>query len=110
MLFFWEKGALFVREIQDLYPDPKPHINTISTMVRILEDKGLVGHEPVNKSYRYYPLVSEQQFSRDTLKGVIGKYFNNSYLGAVSSLLKEEEISVEELKSLIEEIEQIDKK
>ena len=106
MLFFWEKGPLYVKEIQDMYPEPKPHINTISTMVRILEEKGLVGHESVNKSYRYFPLVSGEEFSNSTLKGVIAKYFNNSYIGAVSSLLKDEEVSIEELKELIEQIEQ----
>ena len=105
MIFFWQKGPLFVKEIQDLYADPKPHINTISTIVRILEDKGFVGHESLGKTYRYFAIVSEEQFKNRTLKGVIQKYFNSSYLGAVSSLIQEEEISVDELKKFIEKVE-----
>lgn len=110
MRFFWDKGSLFVKEIQDFYPDPKPHINTISTMVRILEDKGMLGHESLGKTYRYYPLMDKKEFSKGTLRGIISKYFNNSYLSAVSSLVEEENISVEELRKLIDEVEKSHKK
>lgn len=105
MNFFWLHGPLFVKEIQDFYPDPKPHFNTISTMVRILEEKGFVGHESLGKSYRYHALVSREDFSKSTLKGVIKKYFESSYLEAVSSLVREEEISIEQLRELIDEVE-----
>ncbi|MDL2322808.1 BlaI/MecI/CopY family transcriptional regulator [Bacteroidales bacterium OttesenSCG-928-A17] len=105
MTFFWEKGPLFVKEIQAFYEEPQPHINTLSTMVRILEDKGMLGHESIAKSYRYYPLVDKQTFRKNTLKGVINKYFDNSYLSAVSSLVEEENISVSELRKLIDLVE-----
>ena len=104
MNFFWQNGALLVKEIQDLYSLPKPHINTISTIVRILEDKGFVGHESLGKTYRYFAIVSEEQFKNRTLKGVVKKYFNSSYLGVVS-LIQEEEISLDELKKLIDKVE-----
>jgi predicted transcriptional regulator len=105
MSMFWWKGKLFVREIQELYPEPKPHINTISTIVRILEKKGFVGHESINTSYRYFALISKKEYCNKSLKGVVSKYFNNSFLGAVSSLLEEEELSVDELKELIDKVE-----
>lgn len=60
-------------------------------------------------TYQYYAVVSRDDFKKKTLKGVISKYFNNSYLGAVSSLVKEEDISVEELKLLIREVENVNK-
>jgi BlaI family penicillinase repressor len=60
-------------------------------------------------TYQYYAVVSRDDFKKKTLKGVISKYFNNSYLGAVSSLVKEEDISVEELKQLIREVENANK-
>lgn len=59
----------------------------------------------MGNTYQYYAVVSEDDFRRRTLKGVIGKYFNNSYLSAVSSLVEEEEISLDELKQLISEVE-----
>ena len=105
MTFFWEKGPLYVKEIQAFYRDPKPHINTISTVVRILEEKGMVGHESISKTYRYHALVDKNEFSRKTLKGIIRKYFNNSGMVAISSLIQEEDISFEELRKLIDEVE-----
>lgn len=102
---FWERGPMFVREIVESWPEPKPHFNTLSTMVRALEAKGYVAHESFGSTYRYYPTVSEAEFSALSLKGVISKYFENSYLGAVSALVEEEKISVDELKELIARIE-----
>lgn len=105
MAYFWQHGALFVRELVALYPDPKPHFNTVSTMVRSLEAKGYVGHETFGNTYRYYALVDETEFRKGALSGVIRKYFENSYLRAVSALVEEEKLSVEELKDLIARIE-----
>ena len=104
MGFFWEKGPLFVKEMLAFYEDPKPHFNTLSTIVRGLEEKGFLAHYTFGNTYQYYPVVSEEDFRKGTLRNVISKYFNNSYLNAVSSLVKEEDISLDELKQLIEEV------
>ena len=109
MGFFWEKGPLFVREIVEFYEEPRPHFNTLSTFVRGLEEKGYVSHRTFGNSYQYYAVVSREDFKKKTLKGVISKYFNNSYLGLVSSLVKEEDISLDELKDLIREVEKANK-
>ena len=106
MGFFWEKGPLFVKEILAFYDEPKPHFNTLSTIVRGLEEKGFLAHHTYGNTYQYYVVVSESDFSKRTLKSVISKYFNNSYLSAVSSLVKEEDISLDDLKKLIQEVEQ----
>ena len=105
MNIFWERGPMFVRELVAAYPDPKPHFNTLSTMVRALESKGYLSHTAFGSTYRYFATVSEEQFRNGTLKGVINKYFENSYLGAVSTLVREEKISLADLKELIESIE-----
>ena len=109
MGFFWEKGPLFVKEIVELYDEPRPHFNTLSTFVRGLEQKGYVSHRSFGNSYQYYAVVSRDDFKKKTLRGVISKYFNNSYLGVVSSLVKEEDISLDELKELIREVENANK-
>lgn len=110
MGFFWEKGPLFVKELLAFYSDPKPHFNTLSTIVRGLEEKGYLSHEAFGNTYRYFAIISNDEFRSRTLKGVISKYFNNSYLSAVSSLVKKEEISVDELKQLIQEVEEAHRK
>ena len=106
MGWFWEKGPLFVRELLSFYDEPKPHFNTLSTVVRGLEEKGFVGHKAYGNTYQYYATVSRDDYRRGTLRGVISKYFDNSYLGVVSSLVQEEKISVEELKELIKQVEE----
>ena len=77
----------------------------IANILRALEAKGYVGHKTFGSTYQYYPVVTEEEFSRRTLGGVISKYFENSYLGAVSALVEEEKISLGELRSLIDRIE-----
>jgi BlaI family transcriptional regulator, penicillinase repressor len=106
MDMFWHHGPMFVRDLLKLYPDPKPHFNTVSTQVRILESNGYVSHEAVGNSYRYRAAITEEAYGKSTLAGVIKNYFDNSYLSAVSAFVKEKKISVDELRDLIEQIEQ----
>lgn len=105
MEHFWEKGPMLIKELRELYPEPKPHVNTLSTLVRILENKGFVSHKAFGNTYQYYPVVSKEEYSGRSLSGVISNCFNNSYLNAVSTLVREEKISIEELKQLIKEME-----
>lgn len=109
MGFFWTKGPLFVKEMLAFYDDPKPHFNTLSTIVRGLEEKGFLDHRVFGNTYQYYAVVSKEDFSKGTLRNVISKYFNNSYLRAVSSLVEEEDISLDDLRKLINEVEQANK-
>lgn len=105
MRMFWEQGPMFVRELLAYYDDPKPHYNTVSTLVRGLEEKGFVGYKPYGNTYQYYALVSEKEYKSSALKEVISQYYNNSYVSVVSSFIEEEGMSVDDLKALIECIE-----
>src|SRR5512133_3581346 len=105
MEIFWEKGPSYVKEIIDELPDPKPHYNTISTIVRGLEEKGFLGHEQFGNTHRYLAIISREEFSRNTIKNIVGKYFDKSYSSVVSMFVEEEKISVEEIKALIRQVE-----
>ena len=105
MNHFWEKGPLFVRELRELYPDPKPHFSTLSTQVRTLQEEGFIGHKAYGPTYQYFAKVTREEYKQRSLTGLIDKYFGNSYINVVSALVKEEKISVEELKALIDLIE-----
>jgi BlaI family transcriptional regulator, penicillinase repressor len=105
MDFFWEKGSLFVKQMLDYYPEPKPHYNTISTMVRALEEKGYLGYHSFGNTYQYYPLISKETYNRQNLRSMIHRYFGNSYKRVVSALIEEEDLTLEELRELITEIE-----
>ena len=105
MELFWQHGPMFVRELLEHYEEPRPHFNTLSTIVRILEREGYLDHKQYGNTYQYFPVISEEEYGRSSIAGVIKNYFNDSYLSAVSSFVKEDKISVEELKELIDEIE-----
>jgi len=104
MNFFWERDSLFVKEILGFYNNPKPHFNTISTIVRGLEEKGLLTHRSYGNSYQYYAAVSRKDYGKSKLKSIIIKYYNSSVMSAVSGLVENEEISVDELKKLISDV------
>ena len=105
MRMFWENGPMFVRELLAYYDAPKPHYNTVSPLVRGLEEKGFVGYKPYGNTYQYYTLISEKEYKSSALKDVISHYYNNSYVNVVSSFIEEEGMSVDELKALIDRIE-----
>ena len=107
MRWFWIKGPLFVKELQELYPEPRPHFNTLSTLVRLLEQKGYVAHKAYGKTYQYYACVAEDEFRKSTLKDVVRKYFADSYLQAVSTLVQDNALSdaeIEELTALVKNL------
>ena len=104
MNHFWDKGALFVRELREFYPEPKPHFNTLSTQVRELESDGFLDHKAYGPTYQYYPIVTRDEYSRFSMGGFIGNYFG-SYLNAVSAFVGDGKVSIDELKELIEHLE-----
>lgn len=106
MQVIWKVGQGFANEIMTAFPEPKPAYNTVLTMVRILEKKGFVGHETFCKANRYFPIVSKEEYSQHSLKGLVSNYFNGSYTELVSAFTKKENFTMEqlqELKKMIEE-------
>ncbi len=106
MNILWDsERPLYVREILEKYPEPRPHFNTVATTVRILEDKGYVAHEVVGGSHRFIAIASRDDFRARGLADLIRDYFAGSYKSAVSALVEEEKISVDELREIIDIIE-----
>jgi len=105
MNIFWEHGSLFIRDLIAYLPDPKPHYNTVATLVKFLEEKGFVEREPMANSFRYKVKTSEKEYRGRTVSDVVAQYYNNSYTSLVSQFVEEDKIDLEELKSLIATIE-----
>lgn len=110
MAFFWQHGRLAIREVVALYPEPQPHFNTISTYVHILEKKGYLMREKVGNSLAYSPKICVEDYRKSTMKGVMRRLFDNSYMKVVSAFVQDEDISIDELKELIKMVEQNKKK
>ncbi len=107
----WSEGPQTIRELLSAYPDPKPHFNTVSTIVRVLIDKGFVAHVgEKNGAYTYGALVDSRELSGSSLARLVKNYFNNSYRSVVSALVDQEKISVDELREIIDMVEKRNKK
>ncbi len=102
MDYLWEHGPSFVKDIRASFEDPKPHYNTISTIVRNLELKKVIDHEDFGTTYRYFAAISKEEFVKSNLKRDVKKYFGNSYKSLVSSLVESNDLTVEEILELIE--------
>lgn len=105
MNILWEHGPLFIREMLEYYPEPKPHFNTIATTVRILESKGYVEHIELGGSHQFHAIAEKSEFRNKSLAEVIKNYFDNSYKNIVSALAEEEKISADDLREIINIIE-----
>ncbi|MCF8227933.1 MAG: BlaI/MecI/CopY family transcriptional regulator [Bacteroidales bacterium] len=106
MQILWKLEKGFVKDILDRMPEPKPAYNTVSTIVRILQRKGFVGHKAYGKTHEYFPLVSKKEYTRSFFRGFVKNYFGNSYKAVTSFFAKEEKLSLkelEEIKQLMEE-------
>lgn len=102
MNYLWENGASFVKDIISCFDNPKPHYNTISTIVRNLEQKGYINHEDFGSTFRYFATLSKEEFVKNNVRQQVKKYFNNSYKSFISSLVETDDLSIEEIKELIE--------
>lgn len=110
MQALWQIGPAFVKDIIDALPEPKPHYNTTSTLVKILIEKGFVDFKAYGKSHQYFPLVSKDEYSRNTLQQVAKGYFAGSFSNMVSFFLKEKDLSINELESLLAQIKKAEDK
>jgi len=109
MQVLWKLKKAFVKEVVSDLPDPKPHYNTVSTVIRKMEDKGFIKHEAFGNTHRYYPAISIEDYRKGYFSNAINNYFENSYKNVVSFFAKEEKISVDELKEIIKIIENKEK-
>ncbi|MDX5436174.1 MAG: BlaI/MecI/CopY family transcriptional regulator [Pontibacter sp.] len=106
MQVLWKLERAFVRDILEELPEPKPAYNTVSTIVRILESKGFVGHEAFGKSHQYYPLVAQDKYKSFFLKNFMSGYFGGSFERLVSFFAKDNNLDVQELDELMRHVKQ----
>jgi BlaI family penicillinase repressor len=102
MQVYWNLEKAFIKEIIPELPDPKPHYNSVATMVKILEEKGFLAHEAIGNIFRYYPIISKDEYQKHAMKDIVSQYFNNSYPSMLAFFAKEQKISESELNEIIE--------
>jgi BlaI family penicillinase repressor len=104
MQVIWKLDKAFLREILDELPAPKPHSNTVATIIKILVDKEFVGITIFGRTHQYYPLVTKEAYSKTTMKSLVKGYFEGSFSNAVSFMVKENNISLDELELLLKQL------
>ena len=103
MQILWDMKAGIVKDIRNRFNDPKPARNTVSTVVRVLERKGFVGHQAYGNVHLYHPLVSKEEYSKSQLFGLMEGYFNNSFPALASFFAREKDLSIQELEEILED-------
>lgn len=104
MQYLWKVGKGFLKDILEQFPEPKPHTNTVSTILKVLKDKAFVDYEVVGRQHEYFPLVSQEQYSKKTMRSLVKNYFSGSYKNAVSFLVEKNELSIEDIEMLLDEL------
>lgn len=104
MQVLWQLEKANVKQIMAEFPEPKPAYNTVSTIVRILESKGFVDYEKQGKGHMYFPLLKKQDYSNQSINKLVDNYFQGSFKSMVSFFVKKNDISLNELESVLNEI------
>lgn len=100
MQILWDIKKGFVRDILEHFREPKPAYTTVSTIVRILEEKGFVEHMAYGNSHEYYPLIDKSTYTRVMMKGILLNYFGDSLRQMVSFFSHEKGLTASELEEL----------
>ncbi|MDX9930544.1 MAG: BlaI/MecI/CopY family transcriptional regulator [Bacteroidales bacterium] len=101
MMVLWKIKKGFVKDILEHLGDPKPAYNTVSTIVRILQEKGFVKHKAFGRTHEYYPVVTKRAYSKQQMGNFISSYFSNSYHQMVSFFAREKAISIKEMEEIM---------
>ena len=105
MQIMWKLGSAFVNDIIEELPEPKPAYNTVSTIIRILEKKGVVSHNSFGKTFQYYPLIKREEYIERYMGGVLNSFFSDSLSNLVSFFSKKENLSLEETDKILKILE-----
>jgi len=104
MQALWKLEKAFLRQIVDAFPKPKPHQNTVATLLKILVEKQFVAVTVLGRHHEYYPLVTKDEYSKGKMKQIVKGYFEGSFSNVVSFMVREKNISIGELEKLLEQI------
>ncbi len=110
MQILWNLGEGNVASIVEEFPDPKPAYNTVSTIVRILENKEFVDYRKEGRGHIYFPRIKKTDYSNQTLTKVMDGYFQGSFKSMVSFFMKKNDISISEMEAIMQEINKEDTK
>lgn len=101
MQVFWDLNKGFIRDIIPLLPDPKPHYNSVATIVKILEEKGFLNHETAGNMHCFFPVISREEYQQFALKDIVSQYFDNSYPRMLAFFAKEQKLTEKDFDEIV---------
>jgi predicted transcriptional regulator len=104
MQALWQIGEGFLKDMVEAMPAPQPHPNTVATLLKILMEKGFVTSQAIGRNNLYKPLITKAQYSKQSLGTLVSSYFDGSYSSAVSFLVDQKKLSVQDLEMLLKEL------
>ena len=107
MQVIWQLGPSFIKEILAEIAEPKPAYTTVSTIVRILEQKGFVDHKAYGATHQYFAVISKEEYSHFSMKKMLENYFDGSLKQMVSFFSKRENLDVKEMEELLRMVENL---
>ncbi|MGH2665355.1 BlaI/MecI/CopY family transcriptional regulator [Flavobacterium sp.] len=105
MHILWKLKKAFVKDVLAEITEDQPHYNTLSTIIRNLEEKGFVSHNAYGNTHQYFPVIAMEEYRKRFMNTAIDNYFNSSYKNLVSFFAEEDKISAEELREILDIIE-----
>ncbi len=102
MQVLWRLKKAFIKEILEKFDEPKPAYSTISTIIRILQDKGFVNYRAYGRTYQYFPVISKDDYRKAQMNNFVRDYFSNSYQKMVSFFAREDSITVKDMEDIME--------
>jgi BlaI family transcriptional regulator, penicillinase repressor len=104
MQVLWVLEEATVKEVIEQLPNPKPAYNTVSTIIRILETKEFLSHKAIGRGFVYYPIIDKETYTKQSLHKLMNGYFEGSFKSLVSFFVKENDMNVKELESILKEV------
>lgn len=104
MQLLWQLKQGFLKDIMEAIPEPKPHSNTVATILKILVDKGFVDYEVQGRNNLYKPKISKTEYGKKSINLLVKGYFEGSAAKLVSQFVSDNKLSLEELESLLQQI------
>ena len=100
----WTQPTAYLKDIIEAMPEPRPHSNTVATLLKILMDKGYVQAQVVGRNNLYSARISKEDYSKNTMGSLVANYFNGSFSSAVSFLVDQKQLSVNDLELLLQQL------
>ena len=106
MHILWEQEKAYLKDVVGAFPEPKPHSNTVATILKILIDKGFATSTTMGRNNLYRALVSKESYGKNSMNSIVDKFFEGSFTETVSFMVKKKQLSIKELELLLKELKQ----